>query len=306
MSHDHHHHDHHDAKRLKWATCLTGGFMVVEAVGGLLSGSLALLADAGHMLTDTAALALAWMALAISRKPPDAQRTYGYHRMQVLVAFVNGLALFVIVGWIVFEAIDRFLEPVPILGMPMLLVAAAGLVVNLAAFAILHGAQPDNINIRGAALHVLGDLLGSIGAIGAAVIILLTGWTPIDPLLSMLVAALILRSAWRVVAESGHILLEGSPPHLDVEALKSGLREAVPAVEDIHHVHLWSLSPGKVLLTAHARLAPNSDSDATLLELKRVLADEYDLSHSTVEVISSDSADPEPSCSSIAGALTSH
>lgn len=280
--------------------------MVVEAVGGLLSGSLALLADAGHMLTDTAALALAWMALAISRKPPDAQRTYGYHRVQVLVAFVNGLALFVIVGWIAFEAVERFLEPVPILGTPMLLVATAGLIVNIAAFAILHGAQPDNINIRGAALHVLGDLLGSIAAIGAAVCILLTGWTPIDPILSLLVALLILRSAWRVVAESGHILLEGTPAHLDVEELKSRLCEVVPAVEDIYHVHLWSLSPKKVLLTLHARVTLGADSDAALLELKRCLADEFDLTHSTIEI---DQGQPEGDTqgqSSIAGAVTSH
>lgn len=279
--------------------------MMVEVVGGVLSGSLALLADAGHMLTDTAALALAWMALAVSRKPPDTQRSYGYHRMQVLVAFVNGLALFVIVGWIAFEAFDRFFDPVPILGTPMLLVACAGLVVNIAAFVILHGAQHDNINIRGAALHVLGDLLGSVAAIAAAICILLTGWTPIDPMLSLLVGALILRSAWKVVAQSGHILLEGSPEHLPVETVKARLIELVPAVENIHHVHLWSLSPRKVLLTLHARISPEADAARAVLKLKRGLEQEFGITHSTIEVEQSACADEMREAASIAGEMTS-
>ena len=188
-------------RRVLAALCLTGVFMLVEAAGGLLSGSLALLADAGHMLTDTAALALAWVAFRTSRRPADPRRSYGYHRLQVIAAFVNGAALAAIVAWIAFEAIGRLLEPRPIDGPLMLAVAAVGLLVNISAFLILHGADRDNLNVRGAILHVVGDLLGSVATLAAAGVILATGWTPIDPMLSLLVAVLILRSAWALVRD---------------------------------------------------------------------------------------------------------
>ncbi len=186
-------------RRVGWAALLTGGFMVVEAVGGVLSGSLALLADAGHMLTDAAALALAWLAFRIARRPSDWKRTYGFHRFQVLAAYSNGLTLFFIALAIAYEAFQRLREPAEVLGGPMLAVAVLGLVVNIAAFLVLHGADRESLNVRGAMLHVLGDLLGSAAAIVAALVILWTGWTPIDPLLSVLVAVLILRSAWFLV-----------------------------------------------------------------------------------------------------------
>ena len=202
------------------ALVLTGGFMVVEVIGGLAAGSLALLADAGHMLTDTLSLALAFVAFRIGRWPHDARRTYGYHRFQVLAAFVNGLTLVAIVGWIAIEAIRRLLEPVEVLGGLMLAVAVIGLVVNIAAFAILHGGDRRNLNLRGAALHVLADMLGSVAAIVAALVISITGWMPIDPLLSLLVVLLILRSAWFLLRRSGHILLEGAPEWLDEAELR--------------------------------------------------------------------------------------
>ena len=197
MAGHHHTHSHADPsggneKRILWAMALTGSFMFAEVIGGILSGSLALIADAGHMLTDFAALALSWAAFRASRRPNDTKRTYGYHRFQVLAAFVNGLTMVLIVGWILFEAVRRLMEPVEILAGPMLVIAALGLVVNIIAFAILHSGAKENLNMQGAALHVLGDLLGSVGAIAAAGIILWTGWTPIDPLLSVLVALLIL------------------------------------------------------------------------------------------------------------------
>jgi cobalt-zinc-cadmium efflux system protein len=182
-----------DARRVFWAMWLIGGFMVVEVVGGLLSGSLALLSDAGHMLTDFAALLLAWFAFRLADRRADIRRSYGYQRFQVLAAFSNGLALFAIAGWIVVEAARRLADPVPVLAGPMLAVAALGLAVNVAAFVLLHGGSRDNLNLRGAALHVMGDLLASVAAIAAAVVILATGWTPIDPLLSVLVALLIHR-----------------------------------------------------------------------------------------------------------------
>ena len=219
-SHDGHGHDHQhataaSARAIGIAALLTGGFMLVEVVGGILSGSLALIADAGHMLTDFAALAMAWLAFRVARRPADSRRTYGFDRLSVLAAFVNGLALFAITAWIVVEAIERLAEPRPIEGGLMLAVAVAGLLVNVASFWVLSRGDRANLNLRAALLHVVGDLLGSAGAIVAALVILGTGWTPIDPILSVLVAALILRSAWRVVKESAHILLEGTPANFD-------------------------------------------------------------------------------------------
>src|SRR5512132_3323871 len=236
-------------RRLFVTLILTAVFMVAEVVGGIAAGSLALLADAGHMLTDTASLTLAWAAFRIGRRPHDAKRSYGYHRFQVLAAFVNGVALIAVVGWIAIEAIRRLLAPVAVEGGLMLVIAGLGLLVNMAAFAILHGGERENLNIRGAALHVLGDLLGSVAAIVAGGVIYATGWTPIDPLLSVLVALLILRSAWLLVRKSAHIRLEGAPDWLDVDELKEGLVAAIPAVQDVHHVHAWMLTGERPLLT---------------------------------------------------------
>ncbi|MBB3141906.1 cation diffusion facilitator family transporter [Halomonas organivorans] len=283
--HDHHHHAGADSqRRLGWAIVLTGAFMVAEVAGGILSGSLALLADAGHMLTDTAALALAWFAARLSRRPADHRRTYGYDRVQILAAFVNGLTLIAIVVWIVIEALRRFVSPVTVAGTPMLAIAVLGLVVNLAVFAILHLGDRDNLNIRGAALHVLGDLLGSVAAIVAALVILASGWTPIDPLLSLLVAALILRSAWRLTRESGHILLEGAPESLDVASIERELPERLDAVRDVHHVHAWSLTPGRHLLSLHAALEENADREEALVAIKAVLLERFDVEHATIQL----------------------
>ena len=278
-------------RRVFLAMLLTGGFMVVEVAGGIAAGSLALLADAGHMLTDCAALALAWMAFRIGRRPQDARRSYGYHRFQVLAAFVNGIALIAIVGWIVIEAVRRLLAPVEVLGGLMLVIAVLGLLVNLAAFWILHGGDRENLNIQGAALHVLGDLLGSIAAIVAALVIFWTGWTPIDPLLSLLVALLILRSAWLLVRKSGHILLEGTPDWLDVEQLRSELTAAIPEVENIHHVHCWMLTQERPLLTMHARLRAGADHYEVLLAIRRVLERDYGIGHATIQIEPAHSAD---------------
>ena len=216
-----HQHDPHPAadsvRRVRWALLLTATFMLVEVLGGLLSGSLALLADAGHMLTDTAALALAWLAFRVGEKPADAKRTFGYHRFQILAAFVNGLTFLAIVGWILIEAIRRLATPVEILAGPMLAVAIVGLIVNLLAFRILQGGDRENLNMRGAVLHVLGDLLGSAAAIAAAGVILMTGWTPIDPILSVLVAALVFFGAvidFRVHREQQPLWVEAPYVHV--------------------------------------------------------------------------------------------
>lgn len=285
--HDHSHHAHERGteRRLLWAMVLTGTFMVAEVIGGLLSGSLALLADAGHMLTDSASLALAWAAARAAHRPADALRSYGYHRAQVVAALVNGVAFIAIVIWIVVEAVQRIMEPVPVLGGMMLAVAALGLLVNVAAFFLLHGGHGhDNLNVQGAVLHVLGDLLGSVAAIVAAGVILMTGWTPIDPLLSVLVALLILRSAWVLVRKSAHILLEGTPEGLDVDRLRAELHDAVPEVRDVHHVHVWSLTPSRPLLTMHVEVSTEVDNLYVLSQVKRVLEQRFGIEHSTVQI----------------------
>jgi len=287
MAHIHTHDEYQHSsnqRRVFWAFLLTAGFMAAEVAGGLISGSLALLADAGHMLADAAALGLAWTAFLISKRPSDVKRSYGYHRFQVLAAFVNGLALAAIAAWIVFEAIGRLATPSPILGGVMLVVAVIGLAVNLAAFAVLHGGDRTNLNLRGALAHVAGDILGSIAAIVAAGVILTTGWTPIDPILSMLVALLIVRSAWKLIIQSAHILLEGTPDWLDVETLSAELVAEVPEVVDIHHVHAWSLDTDRPMLTLHATVRPEFDNHITLGRIKDVLKTRYGVTHSTIQI----------------------
>jgi len=287
---DHHEHDHASdvsegsERRVLWVMVLTGLFMVAEVVGGLVSGSLALLADAGHMLTDSAALALAWFAFRLGRKAADSQRTYGFHRFQILAAFVNGLALFVIAAWIVAEAVERLISPVAVMGMEMLVIASVGLLVNIAAFAILHGGERENLNIQGALLHVLGDLLGSAAAIIAAGVIMGTGWMPIDPILSVVVAILILRSAWKIVRRSGHILLEGTPDDLDPAVIEEALKASIPEIRDVHHVHAWSLTSERPLVTLHATVDAGADQGAILRAIHAELSRRFDVHHATIQL----------------------
>jgi len=283
-SHTHTHSGGGDERRLLLAMLLTGGFMVIELAGGLVSGSLALLADAGHMLTDTAALLLAWLAARTAKRPADHFRSYGYHRVQILAAFVNGVAILAVVAWILVEAADRVLAPRPVMGGLMLAVAVAGLAVNAIAFVLLHGGRQSNLNLRAALIHVFGDLLGSIAAISAAVVILLTAWYPIDPLLSVLVALLIARSAWYVVRHSTHILLEGTPDDVDVQELRGALIEGIDGVRDVHHVHVWSLTPERPLLTLHMDVGEGVDTARVLREAKHLLQHHFGIDHSTVQV----------------------
>jgi cobalt-zinc-cadmium efflux system protein len=287
-----HSHSNSNMRRVTIALALTAAFMLVEVAGGIISGSLALLADAGHMLTDTMALALAAVAFSVSKRPPDKRLTYGYQRFQILAAFVNGLSLLVIVGWILFEAVSRFLDPPEVMGRTMLAVATAGLVVNLISFIVLHGGDRDNLNIRGAALHVAGDLLGSVAAIAAALVILSTGWMAIDPILSVAVAMLILRSAWMLVKRSSHVLLEGAPEWLDLDAMQERVVTRVPTVTSIHHVHVWGLTPQDLMLTMHVCMAVQPDNPTEVIRgVKNVLQDEYGIGHSTIEIETEDCAD---------------
>jgi cobalt-zinc-cadmium efflux system protein len=271
-------------RRVLLVLALTGIFAIVEAGGGFLTGSLALVADAGHMLTDFVALFLAWLGFSIAARTADTRRSYGYHRFQVLAAFVNGLMLFVIAGWIIYEAVGRFANPEPVLGGPMLVVAVVGLVVNIGAFWILHRGDRGSINMRGAALHVLSDLLGSLAAIVAAVVIMATGWFPIDPILSVAVSFLVLNGAYRIVRDSTHVLLEGTPAGLDDATVVATLREAVPDIDDIHHIHAWALSDERPLLTLHARIADGVDGDAVLRRVKEVARDKLGVGHVTVQI----------------------
>jgi cobalt-zinc-cadmium efflux system protein len=285
-------HSHGNMRRVIIALILTGVFMIVEVVGGILSGSLALLADAGHMLTDTMALALAAVAFHVSKRPADSRRTFGYQRFQILAAFVNGLTLLVIVGWIMVEALRRFISPHEVLGQTMLIVAGAGLVVNIIAFTVLHGGDRDNLNIRAAALHVAGDMLGSVAAIVAAIVIIYTGWLAVDPLLSIAVAFLILKSAWALVRQSGHVLLEGAPDWLDRDEMRAKIMERVEAVADIHHVHVWGLTPQDLMLTMHLRLgSPVENHTEVVRQVKTVLREHFGIAHSTIEVEVDDCAD---------------
>ena len=297
MAHDHHDHAHGaNETRIGIAAGLTGVFMIAELAGGFLSGSLTLIADAGHMAIDFASLGLAWMAFRVARRPANARWTYGYDRFQVLVAFANGLVLFPVAGWIMWEAVQRLMQPSPVLGGLMLWVAFGGLAVNVIAFFVLHGAEKDNVNIRGALLHVLGDLLGSVGAIVAALVIIYTGWTPIDPILSVFVSVIILGGAWRLVRDAGHILLEAAPVALDSSAIAPALVEKVAAVKEVHHVHVWSITEKMRAVTLHACVEDGADAPAAIRDIKAVLAARFDLNHATVEIEYGECSDGEAGC----------
>ena len=266
------------------AALLTGAFMGAEVVGGVVSGSLALLADAGHMLTDFASLLLAWFAFRLARRPADWRRTFGFDRFSVLAAFVNGLSLFAIAAWIVYEAFHRLSEPTEVLGGLMLWVALGGLIINLLSFWVLSRTKGDNLNVRAAALHVMGDLLGSVAALAASLIIIYTGWMPIDPILSVLVALLILRSAWSVVKESAQILLEGAPKGLDVRTVAEDLTASVEGVERIHHVHAWAITEERPMMTMEVETKTGADRLAVKRSIKARLEHDYGVAHATVEV----------------------
>ncbi|CFR15621.1 CDF family zinc transporter ZitB [Yersinia frederiksenii] len=273
-----------NSKRLLIAFVVTTLFMVIEAIGGWLSGSLALMADAGHMLTDSAALFIALIAVHFSQRKPDSRHTFGYLRLTTLAAFVNAAALVLIVILIVWEAVQRFVSPHEVMGIPMLIIAIAGLVANVFCFWILHrGEEEKNINVRAAALHVLGDLLGSVGAIIAAIVILTTGWTPIDPILSVLVSVLVLRSAWRLLKESFHELLEGAPQEIDIDKLRKSLCADIYEVRNVHHVHLWQVGNQRVM-TLHVQVIPPRDNDELLQRIQHHLLHHYDIGHATIQM----------------------
>ncbi|MGV8996753.1 MAG: cation diffusion facilitator family transporter [Parvibaculaceae bacterium] len=283
--HSHHGHQHGQTSesRVALAMWLTGSFMLIEAFGGWWSGSLALIADAGHMLTDTGALALTWAAVRFARRPADGARSYGYHRAEILAAFLNGASMIALSIWIIFEAGLRVAAPVDVMGTPMFIVAIGGLAINIVSFLLLHGAG-DSLNMKGATLHVLGDMLGSVAAILAAIIIMWKGWMQIDPILSVLVALLILRSAWNVTRDAAHILMEGTPDGLDPKTISADLLANIPALADVHHVHAWSLGSARPIATLHAKLKPDANAEQVLHAINKRLTSQFGIAHATVQI----------------------
>lgn len=257
--------------------------MFVELIAGLMTNALVLLADAGHMFLDASALGLSWWAAKISEREADHQLSYGYHRFQVLAAFVNGLTLVALVIWIAFEAATRLSTPEPMLPLPALAVAVLGFAVNLLALKWLHGTS-NNANVKAAALHVLGDLLGSAAAILAAVMVYYFGWLYADPILAILIVVILGRGAYQVLKESTHILLEGVPNNVDLAEIKRVLGTSVPQVVEIHHVHAWALTAEKPLLTLHALVAEQTEVQPVVAQIKRVLEQTFNIDHSTIQV----------------------
>lgn len=263
---------------------LVSVIMVVEWVGGWLTGSLALRADAGHMLTDSVSLVLALLALSFAARPADLKRTFGFYRMEILAALANGVTLVVLAGWIVVEAIERFRHPAPIDALPMMAIAAVGLAANLVSLAVLHR-EGGSLNLRGAFLHVLGDALSSVGVIVAALIVFLTGWTPIDPLLSIVIALVIVWSGVRLVREAVDILLEAVPAHLDLAEVLHRM-EQTDGVARIHDLHIWTISSGMHSLSAHV-VVESCDmgrNEEILRGLRAMLAADFELDHVTLQI----------------------
>jgi cobalt-zinc-cadmium efflux system protein len=268
--------------RLAVVLALTFVFMVIEAIGGWLSGSLALLADAGHMLTDVGALGLSLLSAWIALRPASESKTYGYQRWEILAALINGAALFGIAAWVILEAIQRIQHPEPIRAQLFLVVAAGGLLVNLISLRILHRMKEANLNTRGAYLHVLGDALGSVGALGAAAVIMLTGWTLADPIISIGLALLILIGAWRLLRESTDILLEGVPGHVSMVEVQQRML-GVAGVTGIHDLHVWTVTSGMVAMSGHA-IVPELASHPEVLEGIRIEMARLGIAHVTIQL----------------------
>lgn len=270
-------------RRVRLVLIGTAAYAAVQAVGGYVSGSLALIADAGHMVSDAAALLLALIAYRVAARAPDASRTYGFHRVRVLAALANGATLLLLVAWITWEAVGRVRQPSEVLAGPMLAVAVIGLLVNIAGALILRGGDQGDSNLRGALLHVMGDLLGSVGAIAAAIGIMLTGWTLLDPILSVLVAALVLRAAWSLVSDSLRVLLQALPRDLDGARVRQELL-LLSCIEEVGHFHAWTLSDRTVVATVHVTPAPGADPLALPALVAGRLHDGYGIDHATVQV----------------------
>ena len=269
--------------RLTATLALTCGFLVIEVAGALWSGSLALLADAGHMLADAGGLGLALFAIWIAGRPPTPAKTYGYYRAEILAAFVNAVVLLVVAGGILLETYRRLLAPPPILGGPMLGIAAVGLVVNLVCAGLLHGAAAASLNVRSAYLEVLGDALSSIGVVVAAALVVVTGWTLADPLVSGAIALVIVPRTWRLLRQAVNVLLEGTPAHLDLGEIEDAIR-SVPGVRRVHDLHVWTLTSEREAMSAHVVVDDVRDSERLLETLHAVMHARFGIDHTTIQL----------------------
>ena len=284
--HEHAHGDHGrgaDRRALAIVFALTSTFVVAEVLGGLLTGSLALLADAGHMLSDALSLGIALFAVWLAGRPATPNRSFGYKRAEILAALFNGATLVAISIWIFVEAYGRFFEPPEILGGWMLAVAALGLVVNVAGVMILWRSGGESLNLQGALRHVMADVLGSVGAIAAALVILATGWWYADPIISVLIGLLVLGSSWRLVRDSINILLEGTPSGIDAGEVGRSM-VGVPGVSEVHDLHVWTITSGYPALAAHVLVGRDEDCHARRRDLEEILAREYGIEHTTLQV----------------------
>ncbi len=270
-------------RSLRIALLITVLFMLVEFVGGLWTNSLALLADAGHMLTDAAALSLSLFAVGFILRPATPEKTYGYFRVEILTALINGSALLVIAFFILYEAYQRFLQPEAIKSLEMLVIAAVGLVANLFCARILHQCEADSLNIRGAFLHVVGDVLGSLGAILASLLILFWQAYWADPAISVLVSFLILYSAWNLVKDAVLVLLEGTPSHVNLAVMKQALCK-VAGVDSVHDLHVWTLTSGVHAMTCHAVVAQDNGRRRILEQLIAVSREQFNILHATIQI----------------------
>ena len=308
MAHSHAHsegHEHHDhgtpahrghshavsTRALTWSLVLTLIILVAEGVGGFLSNSLALLADAGHVLTDAGALGLSLFVAWLARQPGSTAKTFGYLRWEILAALINGATLLGISAWIVFEAVLRFRNPEPVVGGLMLGVAVLGLVVNGVAVSLLHGVRDGSLNVRGAYLHVLGDMLASAGTVVAALVIRFSGWLHADPIASLVTTVLIIVGAWALVRESVDVLLEAAPAHIALDTVRKRL-EAIPFVESIHDLHVWTVTSGMVALSVHA-IVRDSHNHQGVLEQAHDVCLEMGIQHSTVQLECEEMVDRE-------------
>lgn len=289
--HDHGTSEIRHERPLWWAFGLTLAFLIAEVIGGILTNSLALLSDAAHMATDVIALAISLVAVRLSRKPADAKRTYGYARMEAIGAMVNGLLLFAVAFYVLWEAAHRFSEPPEVASIGMMVIASLGLLVNLIAMRLLKAGSGESLNLKGAYLEVWADMLGSLGVIIAAVLIMVTGWRVVDPIVAVLIGLWVLPRTWTLLREAGQVLMQGAPTGLDIEIVRRALTEQ-PGVAQVHDLHIWALASRQPVMTAHLVLTdPTLNVDDLRRTVTQMLEDRFDIGHATLQVESSDCGD---------------
>lgn len=285
-SHGHHHHRHFNKRRLLYAIGITFVALILEVVGGILTNSLALLSDAAHMFSHLFALGISYVAIILSMKPADSEKTFGYYRAEILAAFVNGLSLFVIIALILYGAYERFRNPVDIRSTEMLIIAAIGLIVNIITAMLLSSGSREDMNVKGAFLHALGDMISSVGVVAAAAVIYFTNLMILDTIVSILIAVIVAYWAVALIKDSAHILLEGTPKELDLEAVHKTIEEVVGRPISIHHVHTWQISTNIYAITAHVSIEHVDQHESTkfIREIKKRLAKEFNIHHTTIQI----------------------